>query len=179
MLRLRPYKSCDSVKIAQWIQDEDVFHKWGGDHFGPYPVSADTIDERYRLKNGDCKEPDNFYPWVALDDENVVVGQFIMRYLDGNCRILRFGWVIVDHTIRGKGYGSDMLRAGLKYAFEILDADVVTIGVFENNEPAHRCYRKVGFTDRETVSRSPWNVIEMEIRKPAYESLRNQPEKST
>lgn len=168
MLRLRPYKSCDSEIIARWIRDPEVFLMWGGDHFGEFPVSAETIDEMYRDKNGDCDEPDNFYPWVALDDENRVVGQFIMRYIDGDRRIIRFGWVIVDNTIRGKGYGTEMLRAGLKYAFEILGADKVTLGVFENNDPAHRCYRKAGFTDRETVKRARGNVIEMEIGKSGY-----------
>ena len=167
-LRLRPYKSCDSEKIAAWVQEEDVFHKWGGDHFGKYPIDAKTIDDMYRVKNGDCREEDNFYPWVAFDDENGVVGHFIMRYMHGDRRTLRFGWVVVDSTFRGRGYGTEMLRAGLKYAFEILDADVVTIGVFENNEPAHRCYRKLGFTDRETVERELGRVIEMALRKEDY-----------
>lgn len=168
MLRLRPYKSCDSVQIAQWIADKDVFLKWGGDRFGAYPVSAETIDRKYMTENGDCSEPDNFYPWTAIDDENNAVGHFIMRYLHGDSRILRFGWVVVDHTIRGKGYGTEMLRAGLKYAFEILDADKVTIGVFESNEPAHHCYLKAGFADRETVKNEPWNIIEMEMGKADY-----------
>jgi RimJ/RimL family protein N-acetyltransferase len=163
MLRLRPYKSCDSKIIEKWIRDEDVFLKWGGKHFGEFPVSAQTIDEKYRINNGDCKEEDNFYPWTAVDEEDRVVGHFIMRYIHGNSRVLRFGWVIIDDSQRGKGYGTEMLRLGLKTAFEIMGADKVTIGVYENNESAHRCYRKVGFTDKETVTAEPWNIIEMEI----------------
>ena len=168
MLRLRPYKSCDSEKIAGWITDKDIFLKWGGGRFDVFPVTAEMIDEKYSAKNGDCEEPDNFYPWVAFDDENGVVGHFIMRYLHGDKRILRFGWVIVDNTIRGRGYGAEMLRAGLKYAFEILDVDVVTLVVFENNEIAHNCYKKVGFVDKETVQKEPWNLIEMEMKKEDY-----------
>ncbi|MBR4557615.1 MAG: GNAT family N-acetyltransferase [Clostridiales bacterium] len=165
MLRLRPYKSCDSKIIESWIQDKDVFLKWGGEHFGEYPVSAQVIDDKYRLNNGDCEEADNFYPWIAFDEDGRVVGHFIMRYLNGNNKLLRFGWVIVDDSIRGKGYGTEMLRLGLKYAFEILGVDKVTIGVFENNELAHRCYQKVGFEDREIVDAEPWKIIEMAIDK--------------
>ena len=33
-MRLRPYKSCDAAIIENWIKDEDVFLKWGGNHFG-------------------------------------------------------------------------------------------------------------------------------------------------
>jgi len=169
MLRLRPYKSCDAEEIEKWIRDEDVFKKWGGLLFGDFMISAKTIDDKYRLNNGDCKEPDNFYPWVALDDKGNVEGHFIMRYIHGDTRILRFGWVIVDDSIRGKGYGFEMLSLGLKYAFEIMGADKVTIGVFVNNEPAHRCYRKLGFKDKEIVKKEPWDVIEMEITKADYE----------
>ena len=165
MLRLRPYKSCDAEKISEWIRDKDVFMKWGGPLFGEFPINAGIIDDKYRLQNGGCTEPDNFYPWIAFDDENGVVGHFIMRYINGDNRILRFGWVIVDDKIRGKGYGTEMLRLGLKYAFEILNVDVVTIGVYENNDRAHNCYKKLGFTDKEIVEKEPWNVIEMEIKK--------------
>lgn len=163
MLRLRPYKSCDAEIIEKWIRDEDVFLKWGGLLFGAFPISAQTIDDKYRLNNGDCKEPDNFYPWVAFDDEHGVVGHFIMRFLHGEKKVLRFGWVIVDDAIRGKGYGYEMLKLGLKYAFEILGVDKVTIGVYVNNERAHRCYLKLGFTDKEIVKKEPFDVIEMEI----------------
>lgn len=168
MLHLRPYKSCDSLKIAEWIKEKDIFLKWGGDRFGEFPISAEIIDDKYRLKNGDCPDPDNFFPWVAFDEENGVVGQFCMRFIHGDKKLLRFGWVIVDNTVRAKGYGTEMLRLGLKYAFEILGVDKVTIGVYENNDLAHNCYKKVGFKDKETVEKEPWNIIEMEIDKESY-----------
>ena len=99
MLRLRPYKSCDSKHIADWIKNEETFVKWGGERFGSYPINAKIIDDKYRLNNGDCVEEDNFYPMTAFDDSGVV-GHFIMRYINGNNKILRFGWVIVDDAAR-------------------------------------------------------------------------------
>lgn len=167
-MRLRPYKSCDAEIIAKWVQNEEVFHMWGGDRFGCFPINAGMIDGKYRRDNGDCTEPDNFYPWVAVDEENRVVGHLIMRYTGGDPGQLRFGWVVVDDSVRGKGYGKQMLKLGLKYAFEVLDAVKVTIGVFENNAPAHACYRKVGFSDRSLTESEPWNVVEMELLKEAY-----------
>lgn len=107
-MRLRPYKSCDAKRIISWIRDEEVFHKWGGDHFGLYPISAETVDNKYLKDNGDCEEEDNFYPWIAFTDEDGVIGHFIMRYIHGDNKVLRFGWVIVDDSIRGKGYGTSI-----------------------------------------------------------------------
>ena len=103
-----------------------------------------------------------------LDEDDSIVGHFIMRYMHGDRRIVRFGWVVVDHSARGKGTGTEMLRAGLKYAFELLGAEVVTLGVFVNNDRAHRCYRKADFTDTGIVEKEPWNVIEMELKKEDY-----------
>ena len=171
-MRLRPYKCCDAEIIAKWVQNEDVFHKWGGDRFGRYPIDAGMIDEKYSRNNGDCTEPDNFYPWVVVDDDNTVVGHFIMRYTGGDPKQLRFGWVIIDESVRGRGYGKQMLTLGVKYAFEILGAVKITIGVFENNDLAHRCYRKVGFTDSHVMESEPWNVVEMEITKEYYNNTK-------
>lgn len=170
MLRLRQYKRCDSEKIAKWLEDENVYFKWGGKMMGDYPLPAAAIDETYRAKNGFCEE-DNFYPWVALDDNDNVVGHFIMRYLNGNRRLLRFGWVIVDDSIRGRGYGTEMLRLGLKYAFGIFGAEKITIGVFEKNDIAANCYRKLGFKEVETVPGDPWNVIEMELLREDWKDV--------
>lgn len=172
MLRLRPYKSCDSKHIADWIKNEETFVKWGGERFGSYPINAKIIDDKYRLNNGDCVEEDNFYPMTAFDDSGVV-GHFIMRYINGNNKILRFGLVIVDDTQRGKGYGKQMLELGLKYAFEILDVEKVTIGVFENNIPAYKCYKSIGFNEiasdcYETVNGEESKIIELEITKTDY-----------
>ncbi len=46
MLRLRQYKEADAKKIAQWVQDKDVFQKWGGDLFGEYPIDSDFAKSR-------------------------------------------------------------------------------------------------------------------------------------
>lgn len=174
MLRLRPYKSCDSIQIADWVKDESVFLKWGGGRFGTFPIDANSIDDKYRLNNGDCVEADNFYPMTAFDDSGVV-GHFIMRYIHGDNRILRFGWVIVDAAKRGKGYGRQMLALGLKYAFEILKVKKVTIGVFENNISAYRCYKAVGFNEIameedeiEEIKGEKWKIIELEITVDNY-----------
>ena len=172
ILRLRPYKAIDAKVITEWAnKNEEVFFKWSSGLFGAFPMAADTLNDVYQNQNGLCKEEDNFYPMVAFD-ETGVVGQFIMRYIDSNHEVIRFGWVIVDDSKRGKGYGKRMLELGLAYAFQILKAKKVTIGVFENNAPAYACYKSLGF--QEIVQDSyrtlnykgeEWRVIELEKMK--------------
>lgn len=174
MLRLRAYKSCDAKQIVNWCKDEDTYLKWSGWRFGSYPIKSDDIDYKYKNNNGDCIEEDNFYPMTAFDDAGAV-GHFIMRYINGNNKILRFGWVVVDPNKRGQGYGKEMLKLALKYAFEILKVTKVTIGVFENNMSAYYCYKAVGFIDVITdkyeydeINGKKWKIIELEITAQDY-----------
>ena len=128
MLRLRPYKKCDAKVIASWIKDEVSFRKWSADRYEKYPVRDVDINNHYEA----AAFSDSFFPMTAFD-ETGVVGHLIMRFTDQEKRVLRFGFIIVDDSKRGMGYGKEMLKLSLQYAFEILKADKVTLGVFENN----------------------------------------------
>lgn len=177
MIRLRPYKSCDAKSIVSWLNDEKTFLFWGGDRIGAFPLSEDALNHKYFNDNGDCSEDDNFYPVTALDDIGIV-GHFIIRYTDSNQKNIRFGWVIVDNNKRGHKYGQLMLKSGLKYAFEIMQADKVTIGVFENNIKAYKCYLSCGFhraagakDSFKDILGEPCKIIELEILKEEYNTI--------
>lgn len=168
-LRLRHYKPCDADSIISWIKDEDALRKWSSDRFGDYPITSKDINNKYINNNGDCIELDNFYPFTAFDD-NGVVGHLILRYTDEAKKIIRFGFVIVDDTKRGKGYGKQMLTLAIKYAFDVFGAEKITLGVFDNNQPAYFCYKSVGFveTGEEEYCQlfgNQWRIVEMEINK--------------
>jgi ribosomal protein S18 acetylase RimI-like enzyme len=49
-----------------------------------------------------------------------------------------------------------------------LGVQTVTIGVFEHNDIAHSCYKKVGFVAQEIVPHERDNIIEMAITKEEY-----------
>ena len=168
MLKLRPFKPSDASVIAGWIHTETELRKWSSDRYGSYPITGDDIIDKYLNHNGDCVEPDNFYPMTAFD-ESGAVGHFILRYTDAEKSVLRLGFVIVDDTKRGKGYGKEMLSLAVKYAFEIFKAEKLTIGVFANNPSALYCYRAAGFTEIGSenflIMGESWECIEMELKK--------------
>lgn len=171
MLRLRAYKPCDAKIIVSWIKDEVTFRKWSSDRYESFPITEDDINKKYMECNGDCVEPDNFYPVTAFN-ESGVVGHLIMRFTDENKAALRFGFVIVDDTKRGMGYGKEMIQLSLKYAFEILKVKKVTIGAFENNPSAYYCYKAVGFKDIKldepeyySIMGEKWKCLELEIER--------------
>lgn len=165
MIRLRPYKACDAEHIVKWIKDEVSFRKWCADRYDKFPITADDMNKHYN----DFAYADNFYEMTAFD-ETGVVGYLIMRFTDEEKKTLRFGFVIVNDTKRGMGYGKEMLKLAIKYAFDILKVEKITLGVFENNESAYYCYKSVGFKDvqlNETefyhIFNEDWKCLELEI----------------
>lgn len=169
MLRLRPYKPCDADVLTRWLPDETALRKWSSDRYGPFPITAADINHKYLDCNGDCAEPDNFYPMTAWD-ETGVVGHLILRFPDAEKKTLRLGFVIVDPARRDQGYGKAMLRLAIRFGFEFLGAERITLGVFENNPAAYYCYRAVGFRDVPlaepeyvAIGNEQWNCLELAL----------------
>lgn len=166
MLRLRPYKTCDAKYIEKWITNEKMFLQWSADRICEYPLTAEKLNAHYKIVEDD----DRFWQMTAFDESNKPVGHFIMRFTDDEMKSVRLGFIIVDSSIRGKGYGKQMLLLAEKYAFEILKAEEVSLGVFANNPAAYYCYRSAGFRELEENSRvnlpigsEQWECIEMHI----------------
>ncbi len=167
-LKLRPYKPEDAKTIVSWIKDERALRKWSSDRYGEYPITAEDMNYKYIDCNGDCEEPDNFYPLTAVDADGPV-GHLILRYTNGEKTSIRLGFIIVDDTKRGMGYGKKMIQMAMQYAFDMLGAERLTLGVFENNPSAYYCYKAAGFREIETeqnfvfeILGEKWKCIEME-----------------
>lgn len=111
---------------------------------------------------------DELYKLTAVDEDKII-GHLTIRFIDDARKVARLGFVIVDDTKRGKGYGKQLVSSALQYAFNILKADKVTLCVFENNTLAVLCYLSCGFkiVEKEIIESYQcmseiWNYIEME-----------------
>lgn len=165
MLELRPYQESDAKYIVNWVKDETSYHKWCAGKFGKYPLTIEKINDYYK----NHKLEDNFFKMTAFED-NEIIGHFLMRFIDKNNKILRLGFIIINNIKQGKGYGKKMISLALKYAFEVLKANKVTLGVFENNLAAYSCYKSLGFKEIKEKMRyyekkvgEKWLCLEMEF----------------
>ena len=157
-LRLRPYTEDDADTILSWSKDESAFYKWTAGVLGAYPIGKEQFGFVKKLM-----------AFTAVDDD-AVIGFFTMRRPSEGFDELRFGFVVVDPEKRGRGYGKRMLQLGIKFAGEIYGAKKVSLGVFENNQSAYRCYKAVGFqdtvleeTETYTVLGEEWKCLELEM----------------
>lgn len=103
------------------------------------------------------------------EDKNMILRPYKPQDAE---KILRIGFVIVDDTKRGKGYGKRMIQMATEYAFNMLRAEKVTLGVFENNLSAYYCYKAAGFKEIKMeeeciyeICGEKWKCIELEIER--------------
>jgi len=141
-MRIRPYLDKDFDNISQWITDERSHALWCANLI-PYPLekkSFDNLLQQMAERFGDGA-------FVATTDEGRVIGFFCYSVnLNTNEGMLKF--IVIDSSLRNSGYGCEMLKLAMKYAFEISKVDAVHLNVFPENLGAKKCYQKVGFIER-------------------------------
>ena len=162
-MKLRPYKPADAATILSWVRDEETFRRWVTDRYPHYPITPAEMNEKYFDHNGDCPEPDNFYPFSAYDKTGLA-GHLILRFTDAEKTVIRFGFVIVDDSRRGEGIGRQMLGMAVRYAADFLKAKKITIGVLNNNPGAYRCYLGVGFREVEQTEPVYYDLLGQRVK---------------
>ena len=163
-MKLRAYRKEDAAVICKWIRTEEELYRWSADRFNKFPLFENDIEDNYRPQ----LEGGRFFPITAIDENGIVIGHFIIRYpKEEDDSSVRFGFVVIDPDIRGKGCGKEMLRLGIQYVRDNLNANRIDLGVFENNEGAKKCYEAVGFREynrRECeMPIGTWICIDMEL----------------
>ena len=164
-MNLRTYKADDAKEILTWIKNEREFRLWSADRYDSYPITEKEVNDNYDRS----KEKAPFYP-LTLEDDGKVIGHLILRNPGGKKDIVRMGFIIVDNSIRGRGYGKLLINAAIKYARETLHAKEINLGVFTNNDGALHCYQSVGFEITEIKKNEyqfydeEWDCAEMILR---------------
>lgn len=162
----RPYRKEDASEIIKWIKNERELRLWSADRYGDYPINEDDINLNYESSS----QLYSFYPFT-LEEDGRVVGHLIMRVPGNDNRVIRFGFIIVDNSVRGKGYGKKLINEAIKYAKDVLQVDEINLGVFHINNSAFNCYKAVGFEvvhidiDVFKYNDESWNCVEMVLKR--------------
>lgn len=166
MLRLRPFKLSDIEYLLSWAGDEYSFAQWCANKF-EYPLTREQLLSYYQK----YEEDDRGWIMAAVDEDGTPVGHLLMRSADYQKESIHLGFIIVNSKIKGKGYGKELVSLAVKYSFEILKVEQVTLAVYDNNPAAHQCYKAAGFKDvqyREAAfpfGNERWGVYDMAICK--------------
>ena len=138
-MRLRPYRKTDFTYIEKWVKDKRTHALWCANMLS-FPLSSEEFHAKLEKDEkdwGGCG-------YTFTDDTGKPFGFFIYSINEEE----NSGFVtlaIVNGDVRGKGYGTQMMKMLLRYAYFITNVSSVKLNVFDCNERAKRCYEKAGF----------------------------------
>ncbi|MBR6626714.1 MAG: GNAT family N-acetyltransferase [Lachnospiraceae bacterium] len=141
-MHLRPYINTEDYKyIEKWLTDERTHALWCANRIA-YPITQDKLGNA--LQKGAEDWGDAAY--VVTEDNGRQIGFFVLALnATGDSGFLKY--LVLDKELRGRGYGMQMLRLILRYAFDVTGVDRVQLNVFDVNSSARNCYSRMGFIE--------------------------------
>ena len=161
MITIRKTEEKDIGLIMSCLKDksEDFLRQcgYGYGRFFTFPLTAEQII----LFQQSRSEESLFF---TILNGSIIIGSFelIVKKSEDKCTVARF---LIYDEYRSKGYGTYSLKLLTEYAFNKLMLQSVTLGVFDFNESALKCYKKAGFVEINRVEIENWIRIDMEIKK--------------
>jgi RimJ/RimL family protein N-acetyltransferase len=83
--------------------------------------------------------------WCIETEDGQPIGNLALQAIDETHGRATFGISIGEKAYWGRGYGTEALRAVLRYAFQEMGLRRVVLEADEDNARAIRCYEKCGF----------------------------------
>ncbi len=126
---------------ARWKNDFFVQRTYGD---VPRPVSIVARTEAFERQ---ATSTDAY--WFTIYEKETLrpIGMTDLFDVDFRMRICTFGMMIGEADGRGKGYGTEVVRLMLDYAFTALGLNNVMLMVSEYNIGGRRAYEKAGFKE--------------------------------
>lgn len=174
MLRLQAFTPDDFDQLIEWSGDEAFLLQWSGPQFR-YPLSIDQL-ETYMQGANNKDSSDRLIYKVVDESINETVGHLCLS-LDRDNRSGRIGKVLLGTNHQGKGYGEQMIREALRIGFDDYHLHRISLGVFDFNHSAIRCYEKSGFVQEGLIRDARrykdifWNLIEMSILEEEWKRM--------
>jgi RimJ/RimL family protein N-acetyltransferase len=176
MIRLEYFSEADFSQLIEWVNSEELLTNWAGSLFS-FPLTQESM-EWYLSKSNDIKASDVFIYKVVDAGTGEAVGHISLGSISKKNRSGRITRVLIgDDANKGKGYCKGMVKAVLKIGFEELNLHRISLGVYDFNKAAIRCYQSSGFTI-EGVSRDIllyegkwWSLVEMSILEDEWKSI--------
>jgi RimJ/RimL family protein N-acetyltransferase len=142
------------VRLSSVDPDEfgKAFSRWHRDSefmrfLDSSPSQLQSQKEMQKSLEEDLEKQKNDRHWFtirALDDDKLL-GDIDLSIYNWAGRDAFVGLGIGERDFWGKGYGTDVMKVILRYAFTELNLQRLTLTVFEYNPRAVRAYEKTGF----------------------------------
>jgi len=161
----RPLELDDEPKLRSWINNPLNWITLAR----AMPINAHR--EREWLEKL-YKDDRNVVFGVVVRDGHRLIGTTGLHNIHPINRSAEFGILIGDTAMQGLGFGSEATALTVKYGFDVLNLNRITLGVFADNARARRVYEKAGFVE-EGVYRQSFFMAGQWIDEHRYAILRD------
>lgn len=146
---LRPGERDDIPLFVTWLSDYRTSRTLGL----RVPLSVASEEAWFDRMLADQGKGGYFFVACLIEDDRPIgtIGLFELDPIDGNAGL---GISIGAESDRGKGHGTDMLRALLRFGFGSLRLERIWLDVYEFNPGAQRVYERVGFVHEGVLRRA-------------------------
>lgn len=127
--------------IYEWFNSFHVARTQGDN---PGPRTRERAEAWYERRTTASDQT-----WFAVYELGTwrLIGMAALAEIDQRHRTATFSISIGEERARGKGYGTEVTRLMLDYAFTALGLHNVSLGVFSHNLAGIRAYEKAGFRE--------------------------------
>ncbi len=168
MIRLEYFTRADFPQLIDWINTEELLINWAGSLFH-FPLTDKSM-EWYISDTNDVASSNAFVYKVVEETSGETVGHISLGNISQKNRSARISRVLIgSNEHKGKGYCKQMIREVLRFGFEELKLHRISLGVYDFNKPAIKCYQSSGFmiegVTRDTLQHNNewWSLVEMSI----------------
>jgi len=173
LVRLTAFDIEKDPKVMEvWSRDSYYLRLLDAGSGGPYNV-------RIHVEHLEKDDRDPYIFTIRTIEDDRLIGDIGLGGLDWASGNAWVGIGIGERVYWGRGYGTEAMRLILRFAFEELNLNRVSLDVFEYNPRAIRSYEKAGFTvegrQRKALRRAgqSYDVIYMGILRSEWEALQS------
>ena len=154
----------------RWFNDFDLLRTAG---IGDGPWTIERVEGFFKRFNG---RPDEVWFMIYTLDTGQPIGSAGLRDIDERHGTAEYAISIGEVWARGQGYGTEVTRLMLDYAFIARGLHSVLLDVSEFNPGGIRAYEKAGFREigrrhgAELMEGKRWDIVYMQALVSEFES---------
>ncbi len=180
MLELRKFERADFDRLIGWVPDARFLLQWAGTLL-KWPLDKAQLDKHLEDTKG---EKPKRYAFKAIRvSDNKPIGHVEVDFINYDKSTAMLSRVLIgEPENRGKGYGLEMVRLAVDFAFNHICLNAINLGVFDFNKAAISCYKRIGFKEfdlreeynlkeenlRIKFENEYWNALMMKLKKEDY-----------
>lgn len=155
-MKEQTYLTSDNIVIRKSSFDDCVyFDKWESqDYIREFLTIEESRDYEEIVRELILAEQDDtvLHLTIVLKEEQKPIGRIFLSRVDEKLQSIDITRIYIgEEECLGKGFGKESMLLILKYCFDDLGMERVTLDTFDGNEKASNLYKSLGFIDEGTL----------------------------